>query len=171
MLPDSKLEIVECGELVQDGDDVAQEEAERRWNRYVELADGVTGGEGIAGVAALVASLTAEEDYGAHQAVYGALARFPQADFGAGVAAAAKDLVALPRDNSGNVLLILVRSGSVAVRAFDTAVQAADPKARNSVRALIELHESEEWLSAEGDRGVLLQPRDCSGAGSRRDPR
>ncbi|WP_394614548.1 hypothetical protein JNUCC0626_32335 [Lentzea sp. JNUCC 0626] len=160
MLPDWKLEIVECGELVQDGDDnVPQEEAERRWNRYVELADGVTGGEGVAGVAALVASLTAEEDYGAHQAVYGALARFPQAELGAGVAMAAKELVALPGDNSGNVLLILVRSGSAAVTAFDVAMQATDPEVRNSVRALIELHESEEWLSAEEDRGVLLRPR------------
>ncbi|MFD6093047.1 hypothetical protein ACFWGN_13080 [Oerskovia sp. NPDC060338] len=157
---DWRIGIAECGDLVQDDDEVASPgEAERRWNRYVELADSVTGDEGPAGVAAIVSSLKADEDYGAYQAAHAALDRFPQADLGLGVADAAKELLSIPRDNSGNVLLILVRAGSVAVGAFNEAIRSIDPEVRLAIRELVEYHESEEWL-AEGDlQNVLLMPR------------
>ena len=152
---------MECGDLVQDDDEVTPpEEAGRRWNRYVDLADAVTGNEGSSGVAALVASLKAEEDYGAHQAAHAALSRFPHSDLGRGVADAARDLISIPRDGSGNVLLILTQAGPAAVNAFDEAIQEAHSDLRASVRKLVELHESEEWLSEGGARNVLLMPRE-----------
>lgn len=160
MSSDWKVEIIECGDLVQDDDEVTPpDEAERRWNRYVELADSVTGNEGPAGVAAIVASLKAEEDYGAYQAAHAALARFPHSDLGRGVALAARQLLSIPKDGSGNVLLILARSGPVAVNSFNEAVRAADAGVRSEIRGLVEFHESEEWLSGQGDQNVLLMPR------------
>ncbi|MFD5249913.1 hypothetical protein ACFWIW_35575 [Amycolatopsis sp. NPDC058340] len=156
-----KQEIVECGDLVQDDDGVTpQSEAERRWNRYVELADSVTGSEGPTGVAAIVASLKAEEDYGAYQSAHAALGRFPDSDLGKGIALSASDLAAIPKDNSGNVLMILARSGPVAVDSFNQEIQAVASSARNEIRQLVEFHESEEWLAGVGDRGILLMPRE-----------
>ncbi|WP_405660386.1 hypothetical protein [Streptomyces sp. RK9] len=160
MSSDWKVEIVECGDLVQDDDEVTPPgEAERRWNRYVELADSVTGSEGPSGVAAIVSSLKAEEDYGAYQAAHAALGRFPHSDLGQGVAEASKGLISIPQDQSGNVLLILTRSGPAAVHAFNEAIQTVDPDVRVSVRELVEFHESEEWLSEGGAQNVLLIPR------------
>jgi hypothetical protein len=157
---DWKVEIVECGDLVQDDDEVTpQGEAERRWNRYVELADSVTGNEGPSGVAAIVSSLKAEEDYGAYQAAHAALSRFPHSDLGRGVADAARELLSIPQDRSGNILLILIHAGPAAVNAFNEAIQSANPDVRVSVRELVEIHESEEWLSEGGTQNVLLMPR------------
>ncbi|WP_179382155.1 hypothetical protein [Streptomyces sp. SA15] len=160
MSSDWIVEIVECGDLVQDDDEVTPpEEAERRWNRYVELADSVTGDEGPDGVAAIVSSLRAEEDYGAYQAAHAALSRFPCSDLGKGVAMAARELVSIPTGGSGNVLLILARAGSVAVSSFNEAMQMVDADVRREIRELVDFHESEEWLSEEGVRNVLLAPR------------
>ncbi|MCZ9340935.1 hypothetical protein NGM37_24545, partial [Streptomyces sp. TRM76130] len=64
----------------------------------------VDGTEGPHTVHALIASLRAEDDYGAHQAVYGALQRFPSEDLVSGTALAAADLLNIPRDHSGQVL-------------------------------------------------------------------
>ncbi|MFD9891743.1 hypothetical protein ACFWY9_20585 [Amycolatopsis sp. NPDC059027] len=151
-----KAEIVACGDLIQDDDDSAPpEEAERRWNRYVELADAVTGAEGPEGVAAIVASLKAEDDYGAYQAAHAALSRFPHKDLGEGMAQAAGDLLALPKDNNGNVLLILAHAGPDAVRAFTDAVRGATPEVRAALRELVEFHESEEWLTDEKAHGFI----------------
>ncbi|MFJ5266493.1 hypothetical protein ACIQAC_39165 [Streptomyces sp. NPDC088387] len=160
MSSDWKVEIVECGDLVQDDDEVAPpDEAERRWNRYVELADSVTGDEGPAGVAAIVSSLKAEEDCGAYQAAHAALGRYPCSDLGQGVAGAAKELLSIPRDGSGNILLILSQAGPVAVNVFNEAMHAVDPDVRVSIRELVEFHESEEWLSERSAQKVLLVPR------------
>lgn len=160
MSSDWKDEIVECGDLVQDDDgETPVEEAERRWNRYVELADSVTGSEGSGGVSAIVSSLRAAEDYGAYQAAHAALSRFPHSDLGKGMAAAARDLVSIPKDSSGNVLLILVRAGSVAVDSFNEAMRSVDAAVQLEVRELVEFHESEEWLADEDVRNVLLMPR------------
>ncbi|MER6666713.1 hypothetical protein ABT256_19375 [Amycolatopsis japonica] len=157
---DWKIEIVECGELVQDDDGVTpQDEAERRWNRYVELADSVIGNEGPEGVAAIVASLRAEEDYGAYQSAHAALRRFPGEDLGKGVAQAATEMLAIPNDNSGNVLMILTRCGPVAVNSFNEEFGVIDSAMRNRMRELVEFYESEEWLSGVEDRNLLLVPQ------------
>ncbi|WP_125695559.1 hypothetical protein [Amycolatopsis sp. WAC 04169] len=160
MVADWKIEIVECGDLVQDDDDVTpQDEAERRWNRYVELADSVIGNEGSAGVAAIVASFRAEEDYGAYQSAHAALRRFPAEDLGKGVAQAASDMLAIPKDNSGNVLMILTRSDPIAVNSFNEELGVTDSGLRNGMRQLVEFHESEEWLSGVESRNLFLVPR------------
>lgn len=160
MPTDWKLEIAECGDLVQDDDEsAATGEAERRWNRYVEIADSVTGEEGPEGAAAIISSLKAEDDYGAYQAAHAALSRFSPSDFGTGAALAVDALLTIPLDNSGNVLLILAQASPVTVNSFNSAIQKLDSATQSKVRELVELHESEEWLSEDSVKNILLRSR------------
>jgi hypothetical protein len=153
-MPDWARELFDMGDIRQDDDE--RTDGEAIWNRYVELADAVVGDEGAAGVAAIIASLRAVDDYGAYQAAHSALARFPQPDLGRGVVMAAETLRTIPADNGGVVLLLLARSGPDAVAAFTDGAVAADPRSRAILRDLVARHESDEWLSEE--RGVLVVP-------------
>ncbi|ASU79689.1 hypothetical protein CDG81_17010 [Actinopolyspora erythraea] len=161
MSVDWKVEIVECGDIVQDEDDtVPQDEAERRWNRYVELADSVTGDEGPEAVVPIVSSLRAEDDYGAYQAAYRALQRFPLADLGKGVAWAAEELTRIPYDQSGDVLLIVARLPAEAAEAFNQEIKSVPREVRNRLRDVVDFHEANEWLAEDGDKGVIKVPRE-----------
>ncbi|SFE57551.1 hypothetical protein SAMN04487819_11713 [Actinopolyspora alba] len=161
MSVDWKVEIVECGEIVQDEDDtVPQDEAERRWNRYVELVLSVTGDEGPEGVVAIVSSLRAEEDYGAYESAYAALQRFPLADLGKGVAWAAEELTRIPYDPSGIVLVIVARLPAEAAEAFNQEIKSVPGDVRNRLRDVVDFHEANDWLAEDGDKGVIKVPRE-----------
>ncbi|SDJ72482.1 hypothetical protein SAMN04487820_101492 [Actinopolyspora mzabensis] len=161
MSVDWKVELVECGDIVQDEDDtVPQDEAERRWNRYVELVDSVTGDEGPEAVVPIVSSLKVRYDYGAYQAAYGALERFPAADLGKGAALAAEELTRIPYDQSGVVLVTVARSPTGAVEAFNEAVKFVPGEVRNRLRDVVDFHEANEWLAEDGDSGIIKVPRE-----------
>ncbi|SFT75472.1 hypothetical protein SAMN04487904_107162 [Actinopolyspora lacussalsi subsp. righensis] len=161
MSVDWKIEIVECGEIVQDEDEtVPQDEAERQWNRYVELADSVSGDEGSEAVVPIVSSLKVRYDYGAYQAAYGALERFPPADLGKGVAWAAEELTRIPYDQSGVVLVTVARSPAGAVEAFNEAVKSVPGDVRSRLRDVVDFHESNEWLAEDEDKGIIKVPRE-----------
>ncbi|OLT25424.1 hypothetical protein BJF79_12610 [Actinomadura sp. CNU-125] len=152
-----RRELLSTADLVQDGDpSVPTGEAERRWDRYVALADMVDGTEGPAAVHALITSLHAEEGYGAHQAVYGALERFPSQDLVSGTAMAASDLLNLPRDHSGQVLqLVTLMADAEDLRNFGAAFDRLEPEVRAALASLISHHEAEEWLADERSLGLL----------------
>ncbi|GAB3559463.1 hypothetical protein J2S53_002042 [Actinopolyspora lacussalsi] len=161
MSMDWKVEIVEYGEIVQDEDEtVPQDEAERRWNRYVELADSVTGDEGPEGVAAIVSSLKVRYDYGAYASAHGALQRFPLADLGKGVAWAAEELTRIPYDRSGIVLVIVARLPAEAAEAFNQEIKSVPGDVRNRLRDVVDFHEANEWLAEDGDKGIIKVPRE-----------
>lgn len=155
-----RRELLSTGDLVQEGDtSVSDEEAERRYDRYVELADMIDGTEGPAAVHALIASLRAEEDYGAHQAVYGALERFPSEVFVSGTVLAAAALVAIPRDHSGAVLQLLsLLADDEDLRMFTGACRRLDPELRAKLTVLIADHEADEWLADGRSHGRLQLP-------------
>ncbi|PRW64743.1 hypothetical protein CEP50_02575 [Actinopolyspora mortivallis] len=158
---DWEVEIVECGDIVQDEDDtIPRVEAERRWNHYVELADSVTGDEGPEGVAAIVSSLRVQYDYGAYQSAYGALERFPPADLGKGIILAANELTRIPHDQSGDVILTLVRSPAGAAEAFNEVIKSFPGDVRNRIRDIVDFHESDEWLVEDEDKGIIKVPRE-----------
>jgi hypothetical protein len=77
-LDEWRSELLRTSHIVQDDDDsVPTGEAERRFNRYVKLVDMVTGREPQEVFQAIVDSIRAPEDYGAYEAVHGALWKFP----------------------------------------------------------------------------------------------
>ncbi|WP_018684426.1 hypothetical protein [Actinokineospora enzanensis] len=142
---DWKAEVVELGDLPQFEDEsITQEEGERRWNRYVELVDAVTGDEGPEAVVALISSLRAEQDHGAYESTHGALESFPPEVFGAGAAQAAGALLSIPLDRSGVVLLTLAKTSPAAVAAF---VNGVAPEKRDAIHELVVFHEMNEYLA------------------------
>lgn len=152
-----RRELLSTADLVQYGDtSVPDDEAERRWERYVALADMVDGTEGPTAVHALIMSLRAEEGYGAHEAVYGALERFPSQDLVSGTAMAVTDLLNLPRDHSGQVLqLVTLMDSAKDLRNFGVAFDRLEPEVRAALALLIAHHEAEEWLADERSLGRL----------------
>ncbi|MCX4489983.1 hypothetical protein OG890_39535 [Streptomyces anulatus] len=157
-----RQELLATGDLVQDSDtSVSDDEARRRYDRYVALADMVDGTEGPRTVHALIASLRAEEDYGAHQAIYGALQHFPSEDLVSGMVLASADLLHIPRDHSGQVLqLLTLLASSHDLRTFTAACNRLEPELRAGLGALIADHEDDEWLSDERSLGRLRLAQD-----------
>ncbi|MET9111905.1 hypothetical protein [Streptomyces zhihengii] len=155
-------ELLFTGGFVQDGDDSEYgPKAQARFDRYVELADMVDGTEGPTAVKALITSLHAEDDHGAHEAVYGALERFPGRDLVRGTAMAVVNLLKIPRDNSGHVLqLLTVLASDEDLQAFGAAFGQLHPKIRAGLAALIAHHEADEWLADERSIGRLRLPQD-----------
>ncbi len=121
----------------------------------------VDGTEGPRAIHALIASRRAEEDYGAHQAVYSALERFPSQVLVSGTVLATADLLSIPRDHSGQVLqLLTLLASSDDLRAFTAAGNRLEPELRAGPRALIADHEAAEWLSEERSLGRLQLAQD-----------
>jgi hypothetical protein len=118
-----RRELLATGDIVQDDDDrVDDDEAERRFYRYVELLDAVDGTEGPRAVHALIASLFAEQSYGAHETVFGDLELFPPEDLARGSIMATAELLTIPEENSGVVLqLVTLVAGEQGLRSFNEA--------------------------------------------------
>ncbi|MBB0243246.1 hypothetical protein FNQ90_03745 [Streptomyces alkaliphilus] len=156
-----RRELLIAGGLVRDGEASVCEEAGPRHDRYVELVDMVDDTEGPAVVHALIASLRAEEDHGAHEAVYGALERFPGKDLVRGTVLAVPDLLSIPRDHSGQVLqLLTLPAGDEDLRVFTAAGRRLEPGLRAGLVALITDHEADEWLADERSHGRLRLTQD-----------
>ncbi|MFB8392654.1 hypothetical protein [Streptomyces yangpuensis] len=155
-------ELLFTGGFVQDGDAFEYgPEAQARFDRYIELADMVDGTEGPTTVKALIASLHAEDDHGAHEAVYGALERFSGRDLVRGAAMAVINLLEIPRDNSGHVLqLVTVLASDEDLQAFGAAFGRLQPEIRADLATLIAHHEADEWLADERSIGRLRLTQD-----------
>ncbi len=81
-IDDWRKELLENSELVQDRDDTASsEEAERRFNRFVQLAEMFNGKETQLVFQTLVDSIRCPNDYGAYESVHNALWKFPPQSF------------------------------------------------------------------------------------------
>lgn len=75
-------ELLQNSKLVQDDDDtVAPEEAERRFNRFVQLVDMVNGKETQLVFQTLVDVIRMPEDYGAYESIHNALWKFSPEQF------------------------------------------------------------------------------------------
>ncbi|OKK14778.1 hypothetical protein AMK16_30035 [Streptomyces sp. CB00455] len=104
----------------------------------------------------MITSLHAEDDHGAHEAVFGALERFPGRDLVRGAAMAVINLLEIPRDNSGHVLQLLTMLASDDdLQAFGAAFGQLQPGIRADLMALIAHHEADEWLADERSFGRL----------------
>lgn len=152
-------ELLSCGRIVQDEDSsVPVEEAERRFNRYIELVDAVEGIEGEGAARALIRSIQAVHDYGGYQATLGKLVfAFPPEEVAQAVVAEVPRLIAALPDWAGDILSTLTQAegrSAELVRAFKTSLALAPAEDRARIIAFIRAQEAEGWL--EHRRGVLV---------------
>ena len=149
-----RAEILELGAITQEDDDsVSAEEAEARFNRYIELVRMIEGTEGPSAVEALVSSMRSEHDW-ACRATHGALALFPLGDFGRGTAMAIPFLVEMYPDHSGEVLAAVARDDQ-SIREFHSYLPRLNPELRAGFADLIRQEELDGWLFDEGLVGKL----------------
>src|SRR5271157_2602557 len=146
-----RKELLQTGDIVQDGDtSVPQEAAEKRFNRYVEIVEAVSGQEGIEAFIALIESLQAKDDYGAYETTYRALWRFPPSVAGHGLVAALPRLIERQPDHAGNILGQIVNSAldqdSAILSAFRGALGSASADAQKAIMDFVVREENDGWL-------------------------
>lgn len=95
---------------MQDSDrSVSQEEAEQRFNRYIELVESISGTEGVSVARALIRSMQAVDDYGAYQSAQGKLLfAFPASVLAEAVVSELPRLMIEQPDRAGELLNIIV---------------------------------------------------------------
>jgi len=154
-----RKELLQTGDIVQDGDtSVPQEVAEKRFNRYVEMVEAVSGQEGIEAFKTLIESLQAKDDYGAYETTYRALWRFPPSVAAHGLVAALPRLIEHQADHAGNILGQLANSTSdqdfAILSAFRGALGSAFADAQKAIMDFIIREENNGWLDGRG-KGII----------------
>jgi hypothetical protein len=151
-------ELVQTGRIVQDGDtSVSQQEAERRFERYLALVGMVDGSGGLRAARALVRSIQVQHDYGAYQRTMNKLLFSFPADVTAEVLVAELPrLIADLPDWAGDLLSSITQASPMTeslVASFNTAVASAAPDVRRQVLEFIRQQEQGGWL--EHRKGLL----------------
>ena len=140
-------ELISVGDIVQDGDDsVTPEEAERRFDRYVELLNGVTRNEPDQVFRCILASVRHQDDYGARQAVMGALLRFGPSRYGRLLALSMAALVERVPSFAGELLCDLANQGGTNLREFNSTAGGLDPHDREMMVKFVASEEVDGWL-------------------------
>lgn len=144
--------------LAQDGDDsIAPEEAERRFNRFVQLVDMVNGKETQAVFQSLVDAIRMPEDYGAYEALHTALWKFPPEKFAEYFVSALPRLIKRMSKHNQVSRFLLPLSGQGRrkyLSAFVAALESASDSDRKAILNFIKKHADEI-----GDTG-LYQSKD-----------
>ena len=155
-----RAELVRVGRIVQDDDHrTPQEQAERDFDRYVELVDGLDGSEGVEAVAALFESVQVLHDYGAYQATRLAVFRFPEEQYAAAFVRQLPDLIARQPDWAGDFLGALANSypqGRRRIAAFNDEVARSPEPVRAVIIGFIRSQERGGWLDGRR-RGRLCR--------------
>lgn len=156
-----RTELLFTGNIIQDGDEsIPLPEQERRFNRYVEIVDAVTGNEGVEVFVALVDSLQAQEDYGAYQNTYMALRRFPPAEIAQGLIAALPRLINRQCECAGDILCQLANATSTEARAalseFRRELAKAGAQTQAEILEFVVREENGGWL--DGRRKGVIKP-------------
>jgi hypothetical protein len=151
-------EVLAVSDVVQDGDEsVPDSEREARFNRFVALVSDVEGNEDDAVFFTLLETLTDQEDYGAYEAVFGALSRFPPERRGSLAAHGASSLLARAPELAGDLLSQIAFSRDGTVDAFtEEFSRIADAEERGRMTAFIaEQERGAGWLDHDDKRGQL----------------
>jgi hypothetical protein len=153
-------ELLHTGAIVQDADHtVPQDERDRRFKRYVELVDAITGEEGVAVARALIRSYQVKDDYGAYGHTYHALGRFPTPLFVEALLRELPDLIRRQPDWAGDILCGLANSVGTRwakdIIEFRSQLQQASPTEQAAIREYIGGEEQDGWLKHR--RGVLSE--------------
>ena len=148
-------EVVQLGAIAQDDDDTVSEQAAvERFDRYVELIDMVDGDEPQEVFQAIVDSIRSDEDYGAYEATYNALWRFPPDKYAEYFVGALPRFIRRYGDSSGRFLLGLVGwAVDSHLPPFNEALAQASPEARTVILDYVRTQEREGWF--EDDIGLI----------------
>jgi len=141
-------ELLATCDIVQDSDTgVSQEVAQRRFMRYVELIEMVTGSETRRTFQAIVDSIRSAEDYGAYESVHNALWQFPPEQFAEYLVQALPGLMRRMgrHDQVGRFLCPLTGHGRTThLQAFNKHLARASVDARKTILRFV--RENREWF-------------------------
>ncbi|QDV23871.1 hypothetical protein [Aureliella helgolandensis] len=144
---DWRKELLKNSKLVQDDDDTTPtEEAERRFNRYIQLVDMVNGKEAQEVFQALVDSIRVPEDYGAFEAVHRALWKFSPDDFADYFVAALPKLIRRMAKHDQVVRFLIPLTGHARRKylpAFHAALDRASPGDRRTILNFVKRNSEE----------------------------
>jgi hypothetical protein len=146
-----KTELLETGRIVQDGDNsVSPEEAERRFNRYIELVEQVNGSEGMEAIAALLQSIQVKDDYGGYQVTYRILSRFPDKQMIEVFVSELPSLIARQPDWAGDFLVGFANGKDTKwdylLQMFNAEVASSAPAVRQPIVDYVRSQEPAGWL-------------------------
>lgn len=151
-------ELLIYGRIVNDADTaVSSEEAEFRFNIYIELLDAVSGEEGEEAAQAIVKSIQVEDDYGAYQSAFNALDRFPpNIQVAAYISELPRLLESFP-DRAGEILCRISNQfevdGGELVECFNRQLMCLDRNLRQLILTYIRQEENGGWLDHR--KGIL----------------
>jgi hypothetical protein len=150
-------ELLALSDIPQDDDEsVPVREAERRFNRFVQLVDQVQSDDPDTVFLTLMETLKDQDDYGAYEGVFEALLRLSPARRGRVMADGVLPLLRRAPDLAGDVLSQVAFDTDEVVAAFNRAcAERATPEERRELSDFIAAQEHDGWLSHEAKRGRL----------------
>lgn len=146
-----KAEILFTGNIIQDGDNsVDPGERHRRFMRFVEMVDALTGNEGPLAVDSLFESIQVNYSYGAYHSINHALARFPEMEYLSGLVRALPRLIESLPDQAGEHL-VSVANGmggkwEYQIGIFNRIVAESSADVRASIISFVREQETNGWL-------------------------
>ena len=147
-----KLELLVVGNIVQDADSsVTSEEAERRFNRYIELLEELSGSEGYDYVLAILQSIQADADYGAYQTAERVAYRFGEEQFCRALLHELPRLIGTLPDWAGDFLVSIANAEDTPYQSildcFNRLLSESDDERRSIIRDFISQEEDDGWLA------------------------
>jgi hypothetical protein len=164
---DWKIELLHLGNIVQDVDaSLPANEVERRFNRYVEMLEGLSGAEGFEYALAVMESIQAEQDYGAYQIAERAAFRFGEDTYCRVLIHELPRLIETLPDWAGDFLVSIANGQNTIYQStidkFNMLLSEAQPNVRSIIQAYITKEEQGGWFSHRvgvlGNNGVV-RPR------------
>jgi hypothetical protein len=145
-------ELLFVGRIIQDGDNtVSSDERHRRFMRFVEMVDALTGTEGPAVIEALFDSIQVPDSYGAYCSIDHALSRFPEGDSLFGLVMALPRLIKELPDQAGEHLVSVANGigGKWAhhVDLVNAMIAQTDPCIRDVIISFVRSQETSGWLT------------------------
>lgn len=154
-----RRELLDVAVIAQDDEPEADlDEAERRFNRFIEMLLAVGGDEPGEVFHAVLETLSDQEDYGAYQTVLGVLAKFEPARRGRLTAEGITGVLDRTETMAGDALGQLAFADGEAVRTFNQTAATLPLSDRQRLARFIARQEDGGWLSNEAQRGRLQVP-------------
>jgi hypothetical protein len=147
-----RAELLELGDIVQDIDEtVSVQEAERRFNRYLAMLEGLNGNEGFEYALAVFESIRAEQDYGVYQVAERAAFRFGEVVYCKVLMHELPRLIDTLPALAGDFLVSIANGQGTAqqgvINTFNKLLTELEPSASIKIRSFIAKEENGGWFS------------------------